>query len=99
MYMVNDQGIVTCLNVLSGKPMWVERMAGPHTASLLYSAGRIYAFGEDGRMRVFTASPAEFVLLAENRLNEGCMASPAVVEDAFVVRTRTHLYRIERATH
>ena len=37
----------------------------------------------------------EFALLAENRLDAGFMASPAVVGDALVLRTKTHLYRIE----
>jgi len=32
--------------------------------------------------------------VATNRLTEGCMASPAVVGDSLVIRTRTRLYRI-----
>ena len=37
----------------------------------------------------------EFKLLAKNKLDDGCMASPAVADNALLVRTRTHLYRIE----
>jgi hypothetical protein len=40
------------------------------------------------------ANPERFELLAENRLDDGCMASPAVVGDDLVIRTKTHLYRI-----
>jgi hypothetical protein len=40
------------------------------------------------------ANPERFELLAENRLEAGCMASPAVVGDDLVIRTKTHLYRI-----
>ena len=33
---------------------------------------------------------------AKNELESGFMASPAVVGDALVLRTKTHLYRIEQ---
>jgi outer membrane protein assembly factor BamB len=39
----------------------------------------------------------EFKVLADNLLAEGFMASPALAGNALVVRTRTHLYRIEEA--
>jgi outer membrane protein assembly factor BamB len=38
----------------------------------------------------------EFNKLAENELEAGCMASPAVAGNALFVRTKTHLYRIEK---
>ena len=34
-------------------------------------------------------------ILATNRLDDGCMASPAVAEDAIILRTKTHVYRID----
>ena len=37
----------------------------------------------------------EYRVLAENHLDAGFMASPAVVGDALLLRTKTHLYRIE----
>ena len=33
--------------------------------------------------------------LAVNRLDDGCMATPAIAGKALFIRTRTHLYRIE----
>jgi outer membrane protein assembly factor BamB len=36
-----------------------------------------------------------FEVLATNRLNDGFMASPAVSGDALILRTKTHLHRIE----
>ena len=33
--------------------------------------------------------------VATNELEDGCMASPAVVGDALILRTRSALYRIE----
>ena len=37
----------------------------------------------------------DFSVVAENKLDAGCMASPAVVGGALYLRTKTHLYRIE----
>lgn len=95
LYMVNDKGIVSCLDIHTGKATWTERMGSPHSGSPIYAAGRIYFVAEDGKMRVIAADPKKFKLLAENQLDVGCMASPAVVDDALLVRTKTHLYRIE----
>ena len=33
----------------------------------------------------------------EDQLGAGCMASPAVVENDLIVRTKTHCYRLGRA--
>jgi outer membrane protein assembly factor BamB len=96
LYMVNDQGIVTCLDVKTGEPTWTQRMGGRHSASPIYSDGRIWFFDEENRSRVIEANPREFRQLAQNPLDAGCMASPAVIGDALVVRTKTHLYRIEQ---
>ncbi len=96
LYMVNDKGVVSCLDAKTGEPAWMHRMGGRHTASPLYANGRIYFVDEDGTSRVIEANPKQFRLLAENKLAGGCMASPAVVGDALIIRTKTHLYRIER---
>jgi outer membrane protein assembly factor BamB len=96
LYMVNEAGIVSCLDVKTGKATWTHRMGGRHVASPIHADGRIYFFDEDGRSRVIEANPEKFRLLSENQLAAGCMASPAVLDNALIVRTKTHLYRIER---
>jgi outer membrane protein assembly factor BamB len=95
LYMVNDQGIVSCLDIQTGEATWTQRMGGRHSASPIHAAGRIYFFDEDGTSRVIEAQPREFRLLAENPLDAGCMATPAVLGEALIIRTKTHLYRIE----
>lgn len=96
LYMVSDTGIFSCLEVATGSPRWVERSSGRHSAALLEAAGRLYAFDEDGVCLVVAADPTGFRLLAENRLDDGCMASPAVIEDDLIVRTKSHCYRLGR---
>ena len=41
------------------------------------------------------ATGPEFKVLAENQLGDGFMASPAVDGNALILRSRTHLYRVE----
>jgi outer membrane protein assembly factor BamB len=92
--MVNDVGIVTCLEAKTGTQVWQSRIDGTFSASPLYAAGRVYLFDEDGKTTVLQAG-REFKILAENRLDNGFMASAAVIDDALILRTTTDLYRIE----
>ncbi len=94
LYMVNDKGIISCLDLETGIATWTERVGSPHSASPIAADGRVYTVAEDGKMRVVAADPKEFRLLAENQLDEGCMASPAVIDNDLLIRTKTHLYRL-----
>jgi outer membrane protein assembly factor BamB len=97
LYMVSDTGIFSCLDLATGEPRWTERRSGRYSASLVEGGDRLYAFDEDGGCVVFAADPNGFVLLGENQLEAGCMASPAVVDDDLIVRTKTDCYRLGRA--
>jgi len=91
---VTDQGSALCLEATTGTPVWRERLKGRYSASPLYGAGRIYFFSEKNLTTVI--EPARtFKVLAENQLDERVMATPGVIGNALVLRSRTHLYRIE----
>lgn len=94
-YMITDAGVAVCLEAQTGKEVWAKRFGGDYSASPVYADGRIYCFAQDGRSPVFAASP-EFNQLAENQLGDGYMASPAVVDKALIVRSRSHVYRLEK---
>lgn len=94
LYFVTDKGIGMCLNARTGSEHWKERIEGNYSASPLYANGRIYFFSQEGRSIVIEPG-RDFRQLAENSLDGGFMASPAVAGDALFVRTDTHLYRIE----
>jgi outer membrane protein assembly factor BamB len=94
LYTVNDAGITGAIDAKTGELVWRGRVDGTYSASPLYAAGRIYTFSEDGKTTVLAAG-REFKVLAENFLEDGFMASPAVDGKALFLRTRTHVYRIE----
>jgi outer membrane protein assembly factor BamB len=94
-YMLNEGGIASCVEAKTGKAVWHERVGGAYSASLLYADGRIFGCSEGGKTVMFRPG-AKFESAGAARLDEGCMASPAVVGSALILRTRTHLYRIEK---
>ena len=95
LFTVDDGGRASCFEADTGRQVFNERVSGDYAASLLYAEGRIYCFSQQGRTTVFRAA-REFEVLADNRLDAGFMASPAVAGRALFLRTRTHLYRIEK---
>ena len=94
LFMIGDGGIATCLEAKTGELVWKARVGETYSASPVSADGRIYFFSEDGKTTVIQAR-REFKVLAENHLDEGFMASPAIAGRAMFLRTRTHLYRIE----
>ncbi len=94
LFMVNDVGVVTCVEAKTGAPVYKGRVAGEYSASPLLVGDRIYLFNEDGKTTVLETGRT-FNVLGENQLDDGFMASPAVADGALFLRTRTHLYRIE----
>ena len=95
LFMVDDGGIASCLEAGTGKAVWRERVGGNHSASPVGSDGKVFFFNEEGTTTVIEAG-REFKVLATNQLDAGFMASPAVAGQAFFLRTKTHLYRIEQ---
>jgi len=94
LYAVSDEGMLTCLDAATGKLVWKERIGGNYAASPIYADGRLYFCSQQGKTTVVKPGRA-FEALATNTLDGGFMASPAVAGKALILRTRTHLYRIE----
>ena len=92
---INDTGIATCIEAKTGNIVWQKRIGGEYSASPVYADRKIWLFSEEGKTTVLRAGRT-FEVLAENQLDEGFLASPAIVGKAFYLRTRTHLYRIEK---
>ena len=94
LFMVDDGGIASCLEAKTGKQVWNERIGGTYSAAPIWGAGRIYFFSEDGKTTVVAAN-RDFQVLATNQLGDGFLASPAVLGNSLVLRSKTHLYRID----
>ncbi len=105
LYMVNDTGIMFCLDAKTGAKHWQERLDGKFSASPLYADGNIISMAENGKVFVVKADKT-YTPMATNRLDlspamsDGlkvdprCMASPVAVDGMLLLRNHTHLYCI-----
>jgi len=91
---VEDRGVLTAMNPSTGDVVWQKRLGGDFSSSPIVAQDRIYCFDEQGRAHVVDADGN---VLAENTLDSGCLASPAIVGDDLIVRTRTSLYCLREA--
>ncbi len=97
LYMVDDAGIASCLDAVSGDVHWQERLNGKFSASPSLADGRIYFQSETGTTTVVTPG-REYLEVAKNQVGDGeirTFASFAFLDNAILLRSETSLYRIE----
>ncbi|MGE0759714.1 MAG: PQQ-binding-like beta-propeller repeat protein [Pirellulaceae bacterium] len=95
LYLVDDQGICTCLDTHNGKRVWQKRLPGAYTASPVAAGGLVYFMNEAGETTIVRAGIRQFEQVARTELGEPVFASPAVADGALFVRTSRHLVRID----
>jgi outer membrane protein assembly factor BamB len=95
LYVINDRGIVACVEVRTGNVVYARKRLRSHTysASPVLADGRVYVTDEGGVTSVIRAGP-QFEVLAENDLDEYTLSSPAVSEGQIFIRTEAALYAI-----
>ncbi len=70
-------------------------MGASFTSSPWAYNGKIFALSEQGDTYVIRAG-REFEVLGVNSLDDMAMASPAIVGDRLLIRTRTKVYSIRK---
>jgi outer membrane protein assembly factor BamB len=95
LFMISDSGVASCRDAKSGDLIWSERLGGDFWASPVSDGKKIFCFSKEGKVPVFAAAD-EFKLLAENQFDEGFHSTPAIAGNAMFVRSRHHLYRVEK---
>jgi outer membrane protein assembly factor BamB len=99
LYVVGDKGIVSCLELATGKVVYgPQRIAnGTYSASPVLADGKLYVVNEDGLTTVLKAGPA-FEVLSENALSDTTLATPAVAGGQIFIRTAKKLYCLGKRT-
>jgi len=96
-YLLNDKGIVTCLEAATGKELWSgqpEKNRNNFSSSPILADGKIFITREDGKTFVLAQGP-EFKVLAANELDGSqTVATPVFVDGRIYIRTDTHLFCI-----
>ena len=95
LYMVNDRGIGSCLDLKSGKTLWEERLFRADVkGSIVAADGAIYVSNVDGECKVLAAGD-KLKVLSTNKLEGTTLSTPAIADGRIYIRTRHHLYAIE----
>ncbi len=92
-YIVNDRGIMWCLDAKTGREVYGRQRLRPssYSGSPVLADGKIYVTNEDGLTSVVKAGPI-FELLAENDFDDYTLSSPAISEGQIFIRTGKFLY-------
>lgn len=96
-FMINDAGMITCLDAKSGEVIWGPKrtIRGTVSSSPILADDRIYFTNEEAVTIVVSAGP-EFEILATNELDGSyTLSSPVPSGGQLFIRTGTHLYCID----
>jgi len=98
LYIVNDMAsIATCFDAASGGVMWQGRLGVARregfSASPVAVDGKVFFTNDNGETFVLRAGP-EFELLHVNDIGERTLASPALVDGRWYIRTASNLIAI-----
>ena len=98
LYQINDMSsIVTCLNAKTGETVWQERLGRPRregiSASPVIVDDKLFVTNDDGQTFVLRTGP-NFELLHINDIGARTLASPALVDGGWYVRTENELIAI-----
>jgi outer membrane protein assembly factor BamB len=94
LYVMNDGGILTCVDAVSGDVEWRERVGGEFSASPTYANGLLYFSDREGKTTVVKPG-SELNIVAENKIDGTAhMASITPYENSFLLRSEEGLYRI-----
>jgi len=96
LYVLKNQGILSCYDLHTGAVHYEERLPGVtsgFSASPVAAGGKLYLSSEDGEVLVVKAGPA-FALLARNPMGQPLMATPAISGGMLLVRGERELFAI-----
>lgn len=95
LFVVSDEGISRCFNAHTGHIHWSQRLPGDYKASPIAAEGRIYFLNTEGTTTVVSADD-RFRKLAENKLDDVTIASPAISNGRLIIRGQKNLYSIKK---
>jgi outer membrane protein assembly factor BamB len=89
----DSSGLVSCYAIGTGRKLWTHEFDESFYPSPVFAAGHIYAMDNGGTLHAFQASKA-YASIADSKLGEEAVATPAFVGDAMFLRSKAHLYCI-----
>ena len=103
LFVVDNNGIAECLELMTGKNVWTSRLRGSGDdngmwSSLVLNEGKIYAMNKSAEVFLFKPGP-QFELLGSNSLSEETNSSLVISNGEIFIRTFNSLWCIGKITH
>jgi outer membrane protein assembly factor BamB len=92
-YTVNTRNIMMCIDAKTGNDVWSKHVTSNFNASPLYIGGNVWFFSSKGEVVALKAG-RKYEVVAQNKMDTGIWATPAVVRNSMILRTQNYLYRI-----
>jgi outer membrane protein assembly factor BamB len=90
LFCLAGEGVLTCLDIKTGKRIWQEKVGGKFYASPVCVNGRLYCVSKKGVVFVFAAGD-KYELLHKTSLGEMSYSTPAVANGVMYIRSKTKL--------
>ncbi|MCX6320457.1 MAG: PQQ-binding-like beta-propeller repeat protein [Bacteroidia bacterium] len=94
-YTVNTRNILMCIDAATGEEIWSTHVTSNYNASPIYINGNIWFFSVKGEVLVIKAG-RKYEVVANNQMDSGIWATPAILRNSVIMRTQKYLYRIGR---
>jgi outer membrane protein assembly factor BamB len=96
LFLWGDGGVVSCLNAITGKVFWTERVGGKFTASPILLEDRLYNIDEAGKLSCLSATE-KYELLGTTDLGEESYSTLAVSNGAVYAKTFSKMFSLPTA--
>ena len=96
-YVGNAKGIIRSFDAMTGERLFQKRLGSKAgvIASLVAGDGKIYCAAENGTCYVLKHG-RELEVIAENKLGDPCLASPALSDGVLFIRTTKNLIAVKK---
>lgn len=92
LFIWSDSGIVSAVELASGKSLWTRRIGGSFSASPLLLGSVLVNVDHDGKLTAFDVGGDEPKEVGKYDFEEMCRSTPSATENELVVRTDRHLH-------
>jgi glucose dehydrogenase len=92
-YTVTAMNLMMCIDAVTGKEIWSKHVTSNYNSSPLYINGNIWFFSVNGEVLGLKAG-RDYEVVAQNHMDSGIWATPAVLRNSMIIRTQKYLYRI-----